>query len=69
MQMTEKEITKMMMEFSKGLTLWGSNRVVKKWLKYRKTSLDQNNSKGPNEILFQLKSYMKFEKMLASVAN
>ncbi|MDE5909632.1 MAG: hypothetical protein K2H52_12960 [Lachnospiraceae bacterium] len=39
-QMTEFEKTKMMSEFSKGLTLWGSNRVVKKWLKYRKASLE-----------------------------
>lgn len=39
-QMTEFERIKMMSEFSKGLTLWGSNRVVKKWLKYRKASLE-----------------------------
>ncbi|MCM1416121.1 MAG: hypothetical protein NC430_09380 [bacterium] len=38
-QMTELERIKMMSEFSKGLTLWGSNRVVKKWLKYKKASL------------------------------
>lgn len=35
-QMTEEEMEKMINEFSKGLTLWGSNRVIKKWLKYRK---------------------------------
>lgn len=28
-RMTEKEMTQMVSEFSKGLTLWGSNRVVK----------------------------------------
>ena len=39
-QMTEFEKAKMMSEFSKGLTLWGSDRVVKKWLKYRKASLE-----------------------------
>lgn len=38
-RMTEKEMTQMVSEFSKGLTLWGSNRVVKKWLKYRKESI------------------------------
>lgn len=27
--MTEEEMTKMVSEFSIGLTLWGSNRVVK----------------------------------------
>ncbi|MCM1497185.1 MAG: hypothetical protein NC124_01840 [Clostridium sp.] len=34
-QMTEEEMVKMINEFSRGLTLWGSNRVIKKWLKYR----------------------------------
>jgi len=42
-KMTQEEMVKMISEFSKGLTLWGSNRVVKKWLKYRKNSL-QNSS-------------------------
>ena len=28
-KMIEEEMTKMVSEFSKGLTLWGSNRVVK----------------------------------------
>lgn len=39
-QMTEAARIEMMSEFSKGLTLWGSNKVVKKWLKYRKASLE-----------------------------
>lgn len=39
-QMADFERIKMMSEFSKGLTLWGSNKVVKKWLKYRKASLE-----------------------------
>lgn len=38
-KMSEEDIISMVSEFSKGLTLWGSNRVVKKWLKYRKSSL------------------------------
>ena len=33
-RMSEKDMVKMVSEFSKGLTLWGSNRVVNKWLKY-----------------------------------
>lgn len=48
-KMTEEEMTKMVSEFSKGLTLWGSNRVVKKWLKYRKSSL-----KGNKDILWEM---------------
>lgn len=39
-KMSEEKMTKMVSEFSKGLTLWGSNRVVKKWLRYRKSSLN-----------------------------
>ena len=49
-KMTEEEMTKMVSEFSIGLTLWGSNRVVKKWLKYRKSSLQGNNK----DVLIQM---------------
>lgn len=38
-KMTEDEMIKELSEFSKGLTLWGSNRVVKKWLKYRNSAV------------------------------
>ena len=38
-KMSEDEMIQMIYEFSKGLTLWGSNRVVRKWLKYRKNSI------------------------------
>lgn len=49
--MTEFEMNKMVSEFSKGLTLWGSNKVVKKWLKYRKASLENMD---PEASLFLL---------------
>ena len=48
-KMTEEEITQIVSEFSKGLTLWGSNRVVKKWLKYRKSSI-----KGDKNMLWEM---------------
>lgn len=48
-KMTEEEMTQMVSEFSKGLTLWGSNRVVKKWLKYRRSSI-----KGEKNILWEM---------------
>ena len=47
--MTEEEMTKMVSEFSKGLTLWGSSRFVKKWLIYRKSSI-----KGNKNILWEM---------------
>lgn len=53
-RMTEEEINKKVSEFSRGLTLWGSNRVVKKWIKYRK-----NAAKNPdNENLFLLEQIL-----------
>jgi len=50
-RMKEAEMVSMIAEFSKGLTLWGSNRVVKKWLKYRTSSLKGVDAK---ESLVQL---------------
>lgn len=53
-RMTEEEINKKVSEFSRGLTLWGSNRVVKKWIKYRK-----NAAQNPdNENLFLLEQIL-----------
>ncbi len=48
-KMTEEEMVNMISSFSKGLTLWGSNNVVKKWLKYRKFSL-----KGDEKMLWEM---------------
>lgn len=42
-RMTEEELMKIVLQFSKGLTLWGSNRVVKKWNKYRIASANPEN--------------------------
>lgn len=50
-RMTEVNMNKMVLEFSRGLTLWGSNRVVKKWLKYRKATQENMNPEG---VLFLL---------------
>lgn len=47
--MTEEDMTKIVLEFSKVLTLGRSNRVVKKWLKYRKSSI-----KGDKNILWEM---------------
>ena len=46
LKMSESEMLKQVSEFSKGLTLWGSNRVVKKWLKYRKASQTQPSTEN-----------------------
>lgn len=58
-RMTEFEINKMVSEFSKGLTLWGSNKVVKKWLKYRKASLNSNNPENTllllEDIIYEIR--------------
>lgn len=56
-KMTEEEMTKMVSEFSIGLTLWGSNRVVKKWLKYRKSSIksDKNILWEMEDIIYEIR--------------
>ena len=38
--------------FSKKLTLWGSNKVIKKWLAFRRISQEKNNKQ--EDILFLL---------------
>lgn len=39
-KMTESDKFRIMSDFSRGLTLWGSNKVVKKWLRYRKAAME-----------------------------
>lgn len=47
---TESEMAQDMLSFSKQLSLWGSSRVIKKWLKFRMAS--QNSDFDPIENLF-----------------
>lgn len=57
-KMTEDEMIKMISEFSKGLTLWGSNRVVKKWLKYRKSATNDTGMQTllqMEEIIYEIR--------------
>ena len=58
-QMTDSAKFKMMSEFSKGLTLWGSNKVVKKWLRYRKASLENMNPENSllllEDIIYEIR--------------
>lgn len=58
MRMSEEEINKRVSEFSRGLTLWGSNRVVKKWIKYRKNAAqnpDKENLFLLEEIIYEMR--------------
>lgn len=43
-------------EFSKKLTLWGSNEVIKKWLKFRMRSI--TTDENPQDILFIMEDIM-----------
>lgn len=57
-KMSENEMVQMISEFSKGLTLWGSDRVVKKWLKYRRSALNYNNTDmllNMEDIIFEIR--------------
>lgn len=49
---SEEEMLKDLFSFSKKLTLWGSNKVIKKWLEFRSKSIDQIIN--PTETLFML---------------
>ena len=57
-RMSEDDMAKKVSEFSKELTLWGSNRVVKKWLKYRKVSreaVDPKNLLFLEDIIYEIR--------------
>ena len=58
-QMTESDKFRMMSDFSKGLALWGSNKVVKKWLRYRKASLEDMNPENSllllEDIIYEIR--------------
>lgn len=49
---TEKEMAEDIQLFSKKLTLWGSNRVIKKWLQFR--AKGQSTTAGSTDNLFVL---------------
>ena len=53
---SDDEMTSDITRFSKKLTLWGSRRVIQKWLKFRETSqaVAGSSSSNPSENLFIL---------------
>ena len=57
--MTESDKFRMMSESSKGLTLWGSNKVVKKWLRYRKAAMEDMSPENSllllEDIIFEIR--------------
>lgn len=52
---SNEEMLSDMMSFSQKLTLWGSNRVIKKWLKFKSTSTNTENS---TDLLFVLEDIL-----------
>lgn len=56
----EKEMLDDIFSFSKKLTLWGSSKVIRKWLAFRKISQEQNDNPTDNlfileEIIFEIR--------------
>lgn len=51
----ENEMIQDMFKFSKQLTLWGSNRVIKKWLKFRDSS---NTTSSGAEIMLVMEDIL-----------
>ncbi len=64
---SEDEMLTDMYKFSKKLTLWGSNRVIKKWIKFRdtsnKTNVETNSLFEMEEIMYQMRKDMGLRKM------
>ena len=64
-KMSDSEMTARMVEFSKEVTLYGSNKVVKKWAKYR-TSANKlspaDNVKQLEGILFAIRADLGLKK-------
>ena len=59
---TQKEIIEDLSKFSELLTLWGSSRVIKKWIKFREKlqedSLDTDNLFLLEDIVFEIRKDM-----------
>ena len=60
---TEEEMLDDILSFSKKLTLWGSNKVIKKWLAFRKMSQAENKNPTANlfileDIIFEIRKDM-----------
>lgn len=60
---TEEEMTEDVIQFSKKLTLWGSNKVIKKWLHFRTESQSPNAGSPDNlfileDIIFEIRKDM-----------
>lgn len=49
---SDKDMLEDVLNFSKELTLWGSNKVIKKWIEFRNT--DYSNPEDYNNILYNL---------------
>ena len=64
----ESEMISDLFDISKGLTLWGSNRVVKKWMKFRTFSASNDNSTNNllilEDIIFEIRRDMGHRKGL-----
>lgn len=59
----DKEMLDDIFSFSKKLTLWGSSKVIRKWLAFREISQEQNNNPTDNlfileEIIFEIRKDM-----------
>lgn len=64
---SEDDMLKDVLNFSRKLTLWGSNNVIRKWLDFRKVNQDQNNNQSDNlfileDIIFEIGKDMGHKK-------
>lgn len=66
---SDDEMITDMYKFSQKLTLWGSNRVIKKWLKFREYSSNQPDGNNQNivfimeDIMYAMRKDMGLKKL------
>ena len=62
---TKKEMIDDMFKFSRELTLWGSNRVVKKWIKFRLNGIEntENTMELIEDILYDMRKDFGYKRM------
>lgn len=55
---TDEEVAKDIQSFNSKITLWGSPEVVKKWIKFRKKSIDGESEITPEQSLILVEDVM-----------
>lgn len=58
---TQEKMTEDVSKFSKQLTLWGSHRVVNKWVKFRESGTNPENAKRNLLLMEEIMNEMRHD--------